>query len=144
MTPYSSQRLIVTMVPTLFKRSYQIIFLSAVIASTAAFFNGWVPTISAIESLSQRSPILCLFHWLTQWDCPGCGFTRSIIAFFSGSVPLSFYFHPLGPLLGVFFCYMFIKSFHKNFDWNFEKWIPKKRTISVLLIVVAWGVLRNF
>ncbi len=144
MTPFSRQRLTVTMVPTLFKRLYQALFIVAVATSSAAFLSGWRPSISAIETLSHRSPVICVFHWLTSLDCPGCGLTRAVIAFFSGSVSLSFYFHPLGPLVGFLFCYLFVNSFSKNFRFHFEKLIPPKWSVSLLLVIVAWGVLRNF
>jgi Protein of unknown function (DUF2752) len=143
MTPFSRQRLTVTMVPTLFKRLYQALFLAAVGTSIVAFCYGWIPTIASVEALSHRSPVLCVFHWLTSWDCPGCGLTRAVIGFFSGSLSLSFYFHPLGPLVGFLFCYLFLLSFRKNFQIRIENWIPKKWSVSVLLVVVAWGVLRN-
>ena len=43
--------------------------------------------------------ILCPFRWLTGIICPGCGMTRSVMAFVRGDFLSSLHFHPFGPLL---------------------------------------------
>jgi hypothetical protein len=41
-------------------------------------------------------PSLCPFKVMTGLPCPGCGLTRSTVAFLHGDITTSFYFHPLG------------------------------------------------
>ncbi len=131
------------MVVAVFKRLFQILFVSGVLASLTAFLNGWRPTIAVVELMGQRSPMICLFHWWTDLDCPGCGMTRAVLSFFSGSLSLSFYFHPLGPYVGLLICYLFLVSFKRDYVFNIKNIIPQKWSLSCLIIVVAWGILRN-
>lgn len=131
------------MVATVFKRIFQISFISGITLSLIASFRGWQPTIAAIEELSRNSPFECIFHLITHFDCPGCGMTRAVVSFFSGSLSLAFYFHPLGPLVGVFICYLFVSSFRNDFKLNLDLFFLKKWSWSVLAVVIAWGFLRN-
>lgn len=43
-----------------------------------------------------EGPTLCTFRRLTGWDCPGCGLTRSVVAFVHGDLSASLRAHPLG------------------------------------------------
>lgn len=131
------------MVAIVFKRIFQFSFISGITISLMAAFKNWQPTIASIEELSRRSPFLCLFHQITHLDCPGCGLTRAVVSFFSGSVSLSFYFHPLGPLVGVFICYLFLSSWKSDFKFNLDLFFVKKWSWSLLIVVLAWGFLRN-
>ncbi|MEJ7692905.1 DUF2752 domain-containing protein [Daejeonella sp.] len=36
----------------------------------------------------------CLFKTLTGWDCPGCGFQRSILSLIKGDIQNSFFLYP--------------------------------------------------
>lgn len=131
------------MVATFLKRFFQMAFVAAVLTSLWAYLNGWRATISTVEQLSGHSPLLCLLQRCTDWDCPGCGMTRSLIGFFSGSLSLSFYFHPLGPIVGILICYLFIASFKSQFRLELKHALPQKWSWSFLIIVAAWGILRN-
>lgn len=141
--PSFRQILIAFMATTLCKRIFQFCFLAAAASSFYAFLRGWTPTISSIEVLSHNSPFACIFHSLTHWDCPGCGLTRSLLSFFSGSISLSFYFHPLGPVIGLYCCYVFAISWRRGFKFRSVSVYPKKWALSLLCIVISWGVLRN-
>ena len=41
-------------------------------------------------------PSFCPFKLFTGLPCPGCGLTRSAVAFLDGDLSTSLYFHPLG------------------------------------------------
>jgi hypothetical protein len=41
-------------------------------------------------------PAFCPFKMLTGLPCPGCGLTRSAVAFLHGDLSTSAFFHPLG------------------------------------------------
>lgn len=131
------------MVAAVFRRLFQCAFIGGVLASLGAFLNGWRPSIAVIEQMSESSPILCLFHWWTDLDCPGCGMTRAVLSFFSGSLSLSFYFHPLGPVVGLLICYIFLASFKKESFFDLKNLLPQKWSWSCLILIVAWGILRN-
>jgi hypothetical protein len=131
------------MVAQVFKRFFQISFVVGCVVAAVARLNGWHPTISAIENLSENSPLFCLFHYFTGWDCPGCGLTRAVLSFFAGDLRLSFYFHPLGPLMGLFICYLFALSLRKKHLWSPQKWLKSRWSWNLLLILIAWGFLRN-
>lgn len=141
--PFSNLRSTAFMAAQVFKRIFQVTFVASCLISVVARINGWVPTIANIENLSEHSPLSCLFHKFTGWDCPGCGLTRAVLSFFAGDVSLSFYFHPLGPLLGLFLCYLFIISFLDKKLWTPQKWLNPQWSWSFLLVLIAWGILRN-
>lgn len=131
------------MVAQVFKRLFQISFVTGSLVAVVARLNGWQPTIASIEKLTARSPVVCLFNKFTGWDCPGCGLTRAVVSFFAGDWILSFYFHPLGPLAGLFICYLFVHSLKKVNLWTPKKWFNPRWSWSFLLILIAWGILRN-
>lgn len=132
-----------TMATLSFKRIFQL-------AVPAGFLTGAVlvglygaPSIALVERLGSRTPFPCPFHLLTGWDCPGCGLTRSMTAFFMGDVSLSFYFNPLGPILGFALGAAWVLSF-RGFQWRLAVHVLQRHSLSLLLIALAWGVLRNF
>lgn len=140
---FSKQRSTLIMETRVFRILFQIIFLSALgISLSARVFFGWVPTISSVEELCSHSLIVCPFHYFTGWHCPGCGMTRALVSFFAGDPVLSFYFHPLGPVLGYFFVYLFYKSLCKT-TVNFDAIIYGKRSWVSLVVLVVWGFMRN-
>jgi len=48
-------------------------------------------------------PHVCLFHRLCGIPCPGCGITRSLLAFFVGDFHRAWIQNPAGPILGASF-----------------------------------------
>lgn len=111
-------------------------------------FGFWVAplTLQSLTAITSAWPEICIFHRLTQWDCPGCGMTRSLMSFFSGNVHLSFYFHPVGPFLGASVVLFWLFSFHRSLwgrSLDFLTRRLRRHSISFLLLVTAWGVLRN-
>jgi len=76
----------------------------------------------------QNHLIPCPFKALTGFDCPGCGFQRSFIAFIQGDFGKSWNLYPaLIPLLILF---LFAGVTHK---FNFKK-LPLIFRIMVLLV----------
>lgn len=102
-------------------------------------------SLSEIHVLSEQSPIFCVFHWISGYDCPGCGMTRSLISFFSGQFGYSFYFNPFGPLIGALMVLVWAALiWNKEFSVkNSFRAIPKPYIRLVLVIVGAWGIFRN-
>jgi hypothetical protein len=46
-------------------------------------------------------PHICLFQHFFGIPCPGCGITRSLLAFFVGDFQSAWMQNPVGPILGV-------------------------------------------
>lgn len=62
--------------------------------------------LSAFLPLSWVNEIpLCIFHYLTEFSCPGCGLTRSFLHFFHGYFIEAFYFNILGPAIILWMVY---------------------------------------
>lgn len=67
------------------------------------------------------------------------------MAFFAGHMSLSFYFNPMGPLVGFASVVVWLMSFVKK-NFSFEKLlrsIPRTVWRPALIVILAWGVLRN-
>jgi hypothetical protein len=105
--------------------------------------------ISATEQLAGKSFWECPFFYWTGFSCPGCGLTRSFIAFFSRDLEGSFYFHPLGPLIGALAVVLWIGSFFVNDISLAGVWarMPNsfrhRMTMSALVTLLSWGILSN-
>lgn len=61
------------------------------------------PVLAAWLLPLTAGPTLCTFRNLTGYDCPGCGLTRSVVAFVHGDFGVSLRAHPLGALVFVLF-----------------------------------------
>ena len=62
-----------------------------------------------INCLQQRE-LTCLFKKYFYFDCPGCGFQRSIIELMKGNVEESFLLFPTTSALVIFFVGLFINN----------------------------------
>ena len=65
--------------------------------------------LNIISWLEQRE-LTCLFKKYFYFDCPGCGFQRSMIELMKGNVEESFLLFPTTFALLVFFCCFFINN----------------------------------
>lgn len=103
-------------------------------------------SLNFIQETSAQLHMSCIFHWLTGWDCPGCGMTRSLIALYLWSPHWSFYFHPLGPAIGVVSFFLWLSCLNQYVQKYFIQIykFAQKRSFSFLLILIAWGLIRNF
>lgn len=140
--PFSSPRLIDTMAAIIFKK----IFLISVPAAFAAGFFNLGTSLSRVEGLLLAVPQLCLFHRFTGLLCPGCGMTRGMISFFSYDLEKAFYFHPLAPLLGALIvAAWFCVALGYDASVRVQRMLSfvRQRAVSVLILLVAWTVLRN-
>lgn len=102
--------------------------------------------ISSLQTASEVFYVPCVFHWFTDWECPGCGITRSLIAMYLWHPTLSFYFHPLGPIIAFLTLFYWFSLLHKRIE---DMWAQMMRwfgcyAYSALAVVLVWGVLRNF
>lgn len=99
-----------------------------------------------VESTTQNFFIPCVFHWITDFDCPGCGLTRATLSFLMGSPYWSFYFHPLGPVLGIsLICFwLSLLNFRIAQKRDLIVGLIKKHSMSLLLLTLVWGIFRNF
>lgn len=102
--------------------------------------------ISSLQAVSSHLYVPCIFHWLTEWDCPGCGITRSLISMYLWSPRLSFYFHPLGPVIFLSAAFYWASHFSRRAEncWRHGREFFRTHAYTVLIVVAAWGVLRNF
>lgn len=99
-----------------------------------------------VQSTAENFFIPCIFHWLTDLDCPGCGLTRATLSFLMGSPYWSFYFHPLGPVLGLGLIYYWLSFLNLKIAKQRDRLtiFVKKHSMSLLWLTLVWGVLRNF
>lgn len=92
----------------------------------------------------------CPFYFLTEWLCPTCGMTRSIISLLRGEWLMSWEYHPLGGLLFislVLYWGLFIAGYNlkneKAFFTTKGFWL-KPSVKYFLMIYIIWGFGRNF
>lgn len=99
-----------------------------------------------VQNSANTFFIPCIFHWLTDLDCPGCGITRSLVAMFLWSPTWSFYFHPLGPVFAAVALFYWLSLILDSARVLFERCVAvfNRYSVSILLIVFAWGIFRNF
>lgn len=148
---FSSQRLIPFMVTAvsnrigLLKRVFLFVYPLVFLSGFLARMYWGAPTISSLQTSTQSFYFPCIFHWLTNWDCPGCGITRSLVSIYLWSPGLSFYFHPLGPVIAVGVFLYWLSLFQATVARYRSKLIvwAYNHAYSVLAVVFMWGILRN-
>ena len=87
---------------------------------------------------------VCMFHQLTGWNCPGCGGTRAIYALLHGQLWLALRDNALA-VLGLL-------ALAGRSVWLAWHWLhgrrpgpilPSRWLIPLLVVMVAFGILRN-
>lgn len=91
--------------------------------------------------------IVCPFHYLTKFYCPGCGITRCLFALLRLDFKSAFMYNQLVFILLPFFiiyvaylCYIYVY----NKENIIKDIIPNYVIYILLVIVIAFGVIRNF
>ncbi len=97
---------------------------------------------STLVSLKQVGSIpLCLFKFLTQLDCPGCGLVRSFISISHGHLLQAVRYNAMGPLLYLFFLAYFFNGLLSLWErphfFSFE--LPRNTLPYYLFGILFWG-----
>ena len=95
-----------------------------------------------------EGPGLCMFHRLTGLDCPGCGMTRAFHQLSHGNLDEAMEFNLLSPFLfGTFLLVLLHDVVQLVTGWHLKiempKWLVVGGGYGLLVIVVAYGILRN-
>jgi len=89
--------------------------------------------------------IPCVFYELTSLKCPGCGNTRALFSLLSLNFEKMFFYNPLFPIELSYMIYVCLNTLvnyinHNRFAY---KTFSKYFDISLLVIIILWGILRN-
>ncbi|WP_410478213.1 DUF2752 domain-containing protein [Pedobacter aquatilis] len=77
--------------------------------------------------------LTCPFKAYFGFDCPGCGFQRSIIAFLKGNIIDSFKIYPATIPLIFLFCFTML---HLKMDFRFGAQLIKLMFIGIAVIIL--------
>ena len=90
--------------------------------------------------------IPCMFQKITGYYCPGCGITRCLFAILRFKFYDAFMYNQLAfillPFLGIWIMYK-IYIYIVDKEDNFTNKIPYGVWIVLLIIVIAFGIVRN-
>lgn len=96
-----------------------------------------------IIAFLAKIPIPCKFHAITGLYCPGCGLTRMIINLLKGNIAGAFSNNPLLFIMTPFIIiYLVINGYLYIKNGTILK-IPKTTCYILLIITIAFGILRN-
>ena len=90
--------------------------------------------------------IPCLFLKITHFYCPGCGITRAIRSLLTLNFYQAFRYNNLIVILiPVFLIYYFevICNKFKIKNLNISKYMKNKFWLSILIIIIFYGIIRN-
>ena len=90
--------------------------------------------------------IPCPIHELTGFYCPGCGITRLLFALIHGHIKEAFMYNQLVFIMLPFLLFYVVYSVYlyiTDKKDNIISRIPKFVFVILLIIVLAWGVIRN-
>lgn len=88
----------------------------------------------------------CFYHEFLGWYCPGCGISRMFFSMFELDFYQAFRFNPLLFILfplGVFFFFDAVVAYLHERPTKYYSKVPNFVWIILLLICVAFGVIRN-
>lgn len=90
--------------------------------------------------------VLCVVRRFTGYSCPGCGMTRALGAMLRLDFRAAWeYNHFCYPIVA-YLCHVFGSAAVRRLrtgEWNFDP-SPAWLNVVFLVLLVAWGVLRNF
>lgn len=87
-------------------------------------------------------PHLCWSQSLAQFNCPGCGVTRSIISLTHGSLDESLRYHRLGWALWLLFALEIPYRAARLLGWQSPRWLGRIERLT--LAILAMGMLVNW
>ena len=95
----------------------------------------WLPL-----SWVEETP-LCLFHYLSGWDCPGCGLTRAFVVLFKGNLRQALMFNALAPVIAVYLGIYALDNGWSLWKGKRPNWSSPEgqKVITVLFGVLAFG-----
>lgn len=87
----------------------------------------------------------CFFHLATGYWCPGCGGTRSMLAFFQGHIIKSLQYNPIVVIAVIILILVYIQLFLKAHGSK-KRVLPKddKYIVILVIIMLIYYLLRNF
>lgn len=90
--------------------------------------------------------IVCPFYSITHLYCPGCGITRMLFSLLKFDFKSAFSYNPLLFVLFPFFLFYY---FYVNYIYLYnqenklKKYITNPMKITLLVLVILFGILRN-
>ena len=88
--------------------------------------------------------ILCPFHYITGYLCPGCGITRCLFSILEGNFLKAYYYNRFVFLLLPFFIIFYVYSLYLEI-YNPKKKlnIPNYVYTILFIIMIIFGIVRN-
>ena len=89
----------------------------------------------------------CIFYQITGLQCPGCGNTRAAMALLRLDFAAAFEYNLLFPIEFGYIAYMYLSAlvhYIRTGKFSYQAPYYYYIDIPVLVIVVAWGIVRNF
>ena len=87
----------------------------------------------------------CPFHWLTGWDCPGCGATRLVLALAEGNLAAALAANPALFLASPFLAYLVLGEewlwirYGRPVSLPGQRWLP----MALAAVFLLYGIGRN-
>ena len=90
-------------------------------------------------------PKVCLFNYLTGYQCPGCGNTRSVLSILRLDFISAVKFNITPVLLMIIVILLYVELFTAAF-FKHKKLLPRKLSfwIGVIIIMCIYYIVRNF
>ena len=114
----------------------------------AAALYGAVAYLYFVNPAEARGFPVCPFHYLTGLECPGCGTSRALHQLLHGHFLAALRLNVLTvfivPVLLIVFGREAIAACRgKEVRWHRPNWIPARWPWAVVILIIAFGILRN-